>query len=187
MEETIIQSTVIKGGEFVIKESKATDTFIPEELNEDQLMIKETIQDFLDTRIEPNYAKIEKQENNIAKQFLQETGDLGILGAHIPEAYGGMLLSTNTNTAIAEMIGKAGSFSVTYAAHTGIGMLPILYYGTEMQKQKYLPGLVSGELAAAYCLTEPGSGSDALAAKSKAILSEDGSYYSITGQKNVDN
>ena len=110
-------------------------------------------------------------------------GKLGLLGTHIPEEYGGSAMDTNTNTFLCEDLGSMGSFGVSYAAHTGIGMLPILYFGTEAQKQKYLPRLVSGELKAAYCLTEPGSGSDALAAKTRADLSADGSHYLLNGQK----
>ena len=116
--------------------------------------------------------------------LMEMAGELGLLGAHIPESYGGMELDTNTNTIIGEEIGNGGgSFNTTFAAHTGIGMLPILYFGTEAQKQTFLPKLASGEWKAAYCLTEPGSGSDALAAKTRADLSEDGQEYILNGQK----
>lgn len=174
---------VLKGSEFIVKDSRPEDTFTPEDTNEEQDMIRDMVKDFTATQIEPVYGDIEKQKDNIAKDKLRAAGELGLLGAHIPEEYGGMPMSTNTNTIITEEIGFTGSFSVSVAAHTGIGMLPIFYYGTEEQKKKYLPGLASGELAASYCLTEPGSGSDALAAKTKAILSEDGEHYLITGQK----
>lgn len=183
MAETLEKQSVLKGGEFVIRDSKPAETFIPEELNEDQQMIKNMVAEFVAKEIDPNQDKIEKQENNIAADLLRKAGELGLLGAHIPEEYGGMPMDTNTGTVIAEEIGRSGSFSVSYAAHTGIGMLPILYYGTEEQKKKYLPGLSTGELVASYCLTEPGSGSDALAAKTKAIPTEDGEHYHITGQK----
>jgi hypothetical protein len=141
------------------------------------------IQDFLANEILPNMQKIEKQENNIAATLLGKLGELGLLGAHMPEAFGGMNLDNNTNTLISTTMGPAGSFTVSYAAHIGIGMLPILYFGTPAQKEKYLPRLISGELKASYCLTEPGSGSDALAAKTRADLTEDGSHYILNGQK----
>ena len=181
--ETLVKEDVLNGGEFIIRDSKPEDIFIPEELNEEQLMVKEMVAEFIRNRIFPNIEKIEKQEDNIAQTLLKEIAELGLLGTHMPEEYGGMNMHTNTNTLICDAFGPAGSFNTTYAAHTGIGMLPILYYGTDEQKQKYLPGLISGELAASYCLTEPSSGSDALAAKTRAILTEDGKSYVLNGQK----
>ena len=159
------------------------DVFIPEEMDEEQQMIRQTCDEFVYNEIYTQIEKIEKQENDIASDLLKKAGDLGLLASHMPEDYGGMNLDTNTNTLICEAIGKSGSFSVSYAAHTGIGMLPILYFGTEEQKQKYLPQLCTGELQACYCLTEPGSGSDALAAKTTAVLTEDGKHYILNGQK----
>ena len=173
----------LKGGEFLLKQSTEEQVFIPEEFNDEQLMIRDTARDFVYNRVLANIEKIEHQEDDIAPKLLQEMGELGFLGSHMPEIYGGMQMDMNTNTLIGEALGPAGSFYVTYAAHTGIGMLPILYFGTEAQKQKYLPGLISGELKAAYCLTEPSSGSDALAAKTRAELSEDGAHYLLNGQK----
>lgn len=181
--DTVAQKTVLRGGEFLIKDSRPEDIFIPEEINEEQKMIRDMVSDFLQNEILPNIDKIEKQEDNIAVRLLDKLGELGLLGSHMPEQYGGMELDNNTNTLINEKMGPSGSFSVSYAAHIGIGMLPILYFGTEEQKNKYLPRLVSGELKAAYCLTEPSSGSDALAAKTRADLSEDGQYYLLNGQK----
>ena len=174
---------VLKGAEWLIRDSEIEDTFIPEQADEEQQMIRQMVRDFCEMHIYPNYAKIEKQENNISKDLLGIAGEQGILSSHIPEEYGGMPMETNTNSFITEEIGRSGSFSVSVAAHTGIGMLPIFYFGSEEQKQKYLPGLCSGKLVVSYCLTEPGSGSDALAAKTKAILSEDGTHYLVTGQK----
>lgn len=174
---------VLKGSEFIIKDSRPEDTFTPEDTNEEQDMIRDMVKDFVNTQIEPAYKAIEKQEEGVAKAKLLAAGELGLLGPHIPEEYGGMPMDTNTNTIIAEEIGYAGSFSVAVSAHTGIGMLPIFYYGSEEQKKQYLPGLCSGELVASYCLTEPGSGSDALAAKTKAMPTADGEHYLITGQK----
>jgi hypothetical protein len=183
MEDTLVSTTLLKGGEFLIRDSQPVETFIPEELNEEQLMVRQMAVDFLEQEVLPNAAKIEKQEEGISVQLLRRAGELGLLGAHMPAEYGGTELDTNTNTVISDVVGPAGSFLVSFAAHTGIGMLPILYFGTEAQKQKYLPRLVSGELKAAYCLTEPGSGSDALNAKSRADLSADGTHYVLNGQK----
>ena len=183
MTDTLVHTDVLKGGEFLIRDTQPEDVFIPEELNEEQLMIKQMSEDFLEQEIYPNTQKIEKQEDNMAPKLLKKMGDLGLLGAHMPQEFGGMELDTNTNTVISDVFGPAGSFIVSFAAHTGIGMLPILYFGTEEQKKQYLPGLISGDLKAAYCLTEPGSGSDALAAKTRADLSADGSHYLLNGQK----
>ena len=174
---------VLKGGEFLIRDSRPEDVFIPEELNEEQLMVKQMAIDFLQNEIVPNRLRIEKQEPGLAATILKKMGEQGLLGAHMPAIYGGTELDTNTNTVISDVFGPMGSFSVPFAAHTGIGMLPILYFGTEEQKQKYLPDLITGDLKAAYCLTEPGSGSDALNAKTRADLSADGSHYVINGQK----
>lgn len=183
MADTLVQNDVLKGGEFLIHDTSPGDMFIPEELNEEQLMIKQVTEDFMEKEILPNREKIEKQEPGLVPGLLKKAADLGLLGAHMPQQYGGMEMDTNTNTVIADVLGPAGSFIVAFAAHTGIGMLPILYFGTEAQKQQYLPRLINGELKASYCLTEPGSGSDALAAKTRADLSPDGKHYILNGQK----
>jgi alkylation response protein AidB-like acyl-CoA dehydrogenase len=183
MSEILEANAVLTGGQFLIRDSRPEDVFIPEEFNEEQLMIKQMAIDFLKTEIDPNRAKIEKQEPGLTPSLLKKMGELGLLGAHMPADYGGMELDTNTNTVISDVFGALGSFSVPFAAHTGIGMLPILYFGTEAQKQQFLPSLINGDLKAAYCLTEPGSGSDALNAKTRADLSADGKHYLITGQK----
>ncbi len=183
MSEVLAANDVLTGGQFLIRESRPEDVFIPEEFNEEQLMIKQMAEDFLKNEIDPNRAKIEKQEPGLTPSLLKKMGDLGLLGAHMPAQYGGMELDTNTNTIIADVFGSLGSFSVPFAAHTGIGMLPILYFGTEAQKQQFLPSLITGDLKAAYCLTEPGSGSDALNAKTRADLSADGTHYVMSGQK----
>jgi len=178
MSDTLVKSNLLKGGEFIIKESAAADTFIPEDINEEQAMARQMVRDYANESGEkPN--KLEYQV-----ELMNKAGELGLLGCHIPEEYGGTLLDTNANTFISEELGRmGGGFATTIAAHTGIGMLPILYFGTEELKLKYLPRLASGEWKAAYCLTEPGSGSDALAAKTRADLSADGSHYLINGQK----
>ncbi len=181
--ETAVNKKVLKGGEFVIAETEANNTFTPEDLSEEQLMFGQTASEFVEQKVWPNVEKIDKGGYDIVERLLGEAGELGLLGSAIPEAYGGLGLDFNTDSLLSEQIGKSHSFGVAVAAHTGIGCLPILYFGTEEQKQTYLPGLASGQQKAAYCLTEPGSGSDALSAKTKAELSEDGSYYTITGQK----
>ncbi len=183
MTDTLVANEVLKGGEFLIRDSRPEDVFIPEILNEEQLMVKQMAIDFIKNEIDPIRLNIEKQEPGLSAGLLEKTGELGLLGAHMPAVYGGTEMDTNTNTVISESFGPSGSFSVSFAAHTGIGMLPILYFGTEEQKNKYLPGLISGSLKAAYCLTEPGSGSDALNAKTRADLSADGQYYILNGQK----
>jgi alkylation response protein AidB-like acyl-CoA dehydrogenase len=184
MNDTAVKSTYLKGGEFLIKESAPDSTFIPEQLTEDQKMVRSMVQDFIANEIDPVADKLEKQEPGLSVALLEKAGELGLLGTHMPEKYGGMAMDTNTNTLITDWLGYMGvGFTVSIAAHTGIGMLPILYFGTEEQKEKYLPGLISGELKASYCLTEPGSGSDALGAKTRADLSEDGKHYILNGQK----
>ncbi|MEO0008648.1 MAG: hypothetical protein RJA20_2844 [Bacteroidota bacterium] len=180
--ETQVTET-LKGGEFLIKDSDYTRVFIPEEFNEEQLMIRQMAADFLNNEIDPIRDRIEKQEVGLTPSLLKKMGELGLLGTHIPAEYGGMELDTNTNTIISEVFGALGSFSVPFAAHTGIGMLPILYFGTDEQKARFLPGMVAGDIKAAYCLTEPGAGSDALNSKTRADLSADGSHYLINGQK----
>ena len=182
MAATLTDQRVLKGGEFLVKDADFSSTFIPEEFTEEQVMVRQMVQDFIDQEIKPNLDKIEKREDNIAPRLLEKMADLGLLGSHMPEEYGGMEMDTNTNTLICDVMGGSlGSFTVSFAAHTGIGMLPILYFGTEEQKQEYLPRLITGELKAAYCLTEPGSGSDAMGAKTTATL--DGDAYVLNGQK----
>lgn len=184
MSEVAAPVKVLRGGEFLIADLDGQTTFTPEDFNEEQRMVRGMVEDFIENEIFPNLEKIEKQQDNIAPRLLEKMAELGLLGSHMPEEYGGMAMDTNTNTLICDVMGgSSGSFTVSYAAHTGIGMLPILYFGTESQKEKYLPRLINGELKAAYCLTEPASGSDALAAKSRADLSADGSHYLLNGQK----
>lgn len=183
MEATMVKGQVLRGGEFIIKDAQMEDTFIPEELNEEQQMIRDTVRDFLEQEIFADYEAIEQQQEGVAVQKLHKMAELGLLGSHMPEEYGGLAMDTNTNTLICDTLGPAGAFTVTFAVQTGIGMLPILYFGNEAQKEKYLTRLISSELVAAYCLTEPGSGSDALAAKTRADLSEDGKHYLLNGQK----
>lgn len=184
MSDTLVKTSSLKGGEYLIRESLPESTFIPEEMNDDQLMIKQVVLDFIANEIEPNRERLERKEEGVNTMLMDKAAELGLLGTHMPQEYGGMNLDTNTNSIITDWLGYMGSgFTVTIAAHMGIGMLPILYFGTEEQKQKYLPRLISGELKASYCLTEPGSGSDALGAKTRADLSADGTHYVLNGQK----
>ncbi|MDF2156416.1 acyl-CoA dehydrogenase family protein [Algoriphagus sp. CAU 1675] len=177
-------SKSIKGGEYLIRETDAQDIFIPEQFTEEQKMMAQACQDFIDTEITPKIEEIDSMKNpDLVPSIFKKAGELGLLGISVPEEYGGMGMSFNTSMLIADVIGAAGSFSTTYGAHTGIGTLPILYYGTEEQKQKYLPRLATGELAACYCLTEPDAGSDANGGKTKATPTEDGKHYLINGQK----
>ena len=168
----------LRGGEFIIRETSPEDVFIPEDFNDDQKLVRQMVKDFVHEMGD----KMHHLEFQV--ELMEKSGALGLLGAHIPEAYGGNPLDTNSNTLIGEELGKAGgSFDTTFAAHIGIGMLPILYFGTEEQKKKFLPGLCSGALKASYCLTEPGSGSDALGARTRADLTPDGKDYLINGEK----
>ncbi|GLR17199.1 acyl-CoA dehydrogenase family protein [Portibacter lacus] len=183
MESSIAKSKAIKGGAFIVEDQNAQDIYIPEDHNEEQGMFIDMAKDFVGKEWMPVKEEIEKQANQACEKLMDKAGEMGFLGSHIPAEYEGMELDTNTNTHILDVFGPMGSFNTTFAAHTGIGMLPVLYYGTEEQKKKYLPRLISGELKAAYCLTEPSSGSDALSAKTTAKLSDDGKDYIINGQK----
>ncbi|MEL6924235.1 MAG: acyl-CoA dehydrogenase family protein, partial [Bacteroidota bacterium] len=165
-------STLMKGGAFLLQPTASDDIFTSEEFSEEQQMVKDMVMDFINNRIAPNFEQLEKMDNALSKQLLHEMGTLGITGISFPEAYGGSNMDFITHTFLSELMAHARSMSVSFSAHTGIGMLPILYFGTEAQKEQYLPDLVAGTKAAAYCLTEPGSGSDALAAKTSAVLSE---------------
>lgn len=178
------EKSSIKGGEFIVRETNSQEVFIPEEFTEEQKMMAQACQDFIDTEINPNVEVIDGMKDpDIIPNIFKKAGELGLLGISVPESYNGLGMSFNTGMLIADIIGAAGSFSTTYGAHTGIGTLPILYYGTEEQKQKYVSKLATGEWAACYCLTEPDAGSDANSGKTKAVLSEDGTHYKITGQK----
>jgi len=174
----------VKGGEFLIKETDAQHVFIPEEFSEEQRMVAQTCEDFLAKEVFPRLDEIDSMKNpDLMPSLMDKAGELGLLGTSIPESYGGFGMNFNTSMLVTEKIGAGHSFAVALSAHTGIATLPILYYGSEEQKAKYLPGLATGELKGAYCLTEPDSGSDANSGKSKAKLSADGKHYVINGQK----
>lgn len=175
------QSSYLKGGEFLLREVE--DIFIPEEFDEEQKMIAETCNDFLDKEVFPNLDRIDVHEEGLLRELIRKTGEMGLLGVSIPEEYEGFGQSFVTSMMVAAELGSAFSYSVAFSAHTGIGSLPLLYYGSEELKKKYLPKLASGELAAAYCLTEPGAGSDANSGKTRAVLSEDGKHWILNGQK----
>jgi alkylation response protein AidB-like acyl-CoA dehydrogenase len=173
----------LKGGAFLISESDYNANFIPEEFNEEHKLMAETAHEFLKQHVNPQLDKIDAMEPGLMPSLLDKAGELGLLGVAIPEEFGGFGKDFITSMLMTEVLGAGHSFSVAMAAHTGIGTLPILYFGNEAQKAKYLPKLATGEWKGSYCLTEPGSGSDALAAKTKAVLSEDGKYYILNGQK----
>ena len=165
------------------RKSAAFDTFIPEDYNEEQQMVKDMCASFLDTEVLPVIDRIDKLEPGLMPSLVQKAGEQGLLGVSIPENLGGLGKDFITSTLVNEGLGGGFSFSVAVAAHTGIGTLPILYFGTEAQKQKYITKLATGEWKGAYGLTEPNSGSDALGAKTTAKLSADGKYYLLNGQK----
>jgi alkylation response protein AidB-like acyl-CoA dehydrogenase len=175
--------TYLKGGEFLYHPSQNSSAFIPEEFSEEQRMIADMCQDFLEKEVFPNLDRIDAQEKGLMSQLLKKTGELGLLGLSIPEEYGGYGQSFVTSMIAADVLGAGHSYAVAYSADTGIGALPLLYYGSEELKQKYLPKISSGELLTAYCLTEPGAGSDANSGRTRATLSEDGKHYIINGQK----
>lgn len=173
----------LKGGEWLIKESNPFETFIPEDFNEEQIMVKDMCLQFLTTEVLPIADKIDKMEAGLMPSLMEKAGEQGLLGSSIPEALGGLGKDFITSTLVNEGLGGGYSFSVAVAAHTGIGTLPILYFGTDAQKEKYVAKLATGEWKGAYGLTEPNSGSDALGAKTTAKLSDDGKHYLLNGQK----
>jgi alkylation response protein AidB-like acyl-CoA dehydrogenase len=180
---TVAEKTHLKGGEFLVKETNAEDVFIPENWDEEQLMIAQTCQDFVEQKVVPILNRIDAQEEGLMVDLINQAGELGILSISLPEEYGGFGKDFTTAMLISEKTGPGASFSVAVMAHTGIGTLPILYYGNDEQKKKYIPRLATGEWKGAYCLTEPGAGSDANSGKTKAKLSSDGKHYVLNGQK----
>jgi len=175
---------ITRGGQFLVKETKCENVFTPEDFSEEQIMMRDTVKEFVDKEIWPNKDRFEKKDYKFTEECMRKTGELGLLGVAVPEAYGGLGMGFVSTMLVCDYIsGATGSFSTAFGAHTGIGTMPITLYGTEAQKQKYVPKLASGEWFGAYCLTEPGAGSDANSGKTKAVLSEDGTHYKITGQK----
>lgn len=178
-----VKNKAIKGGEFVIRETAYSDIFIPEEFDEEAKMIRQTCIDFLDTEVLNKLDRIDAQEEGLMQSLMDKSGELGMLGVSIPEEYGGFGKNFNTSMLVADAVGGGFSFAVALSAHTGIGTLPILYYGNAEQKAKYIPKLGTGEWKAAYCLTEPNSGSDANSGRTSAKLNAEGTHYLINGQK----
>ncbi|OEF96929.1 acyl-CoA dehydrogenase [Vulcanibacillus modesticaldus] len=177
------EKRIIKGGSFLIDELQPEDIFTPEDFTDEHKMIAKTTSDFVEGEIIPNIEAVENKDYDFIVGKLKEAGELGLLGVDVPEEYGGIGLDKISSSLITENFGKSGSFALAHGAHVGIGSLPIVFFGNEEQRQKYLPALATGEKIAAYALTEPSSGSDALGAKTTAVLSEDGKYYILNGTK----
>jgi len=179
-----IEKDATRGGQFLVKETRSEDIFTPEDFSEEQLMMKQMVKEFVDKEIWPNKNRFENKDYAFTEECMKKAGELGLLGVAVPEEYGGLGMGFVSTMLVCDYIsGATGSFSTAFGAHTGIGTMPITLYGTEEQKKKYVPKLASGEWFGAYCLTEPGAGSDANSGKTKAVLSEDGTHYKITGQK----
>ncbi len=178
------QKSISIGGSFIIKESNPNEVFTPEDFTEEHKMMKDSVIEFVDREIVPKRQRFEKKDYKLTEEMMSKIGELGFLGVSVPEQYGGLGMGFVSTMLVCDYIsGASGSISTAFGAHTGIGILPIVLYGTEEQKQKYLPNLSSGKWIGSYCLTEPGSGSDANSGKTKAVLSDDGTHYKISGQK----
>ncbi len=178
------QKSISIGGSFIIKESNPNEIFTPEDFTEEHKMMKDSVIEFVDREIVPKKQRFEKKDYKLTEEIMSKIGELGFLGVSVPEQYGGLGMGFVSTMLVCDYIsGASGSISTAFGAHTGIGILPIVLYGTEEQKQKYLPNLASGKWIGSYCLTEPGSGSDANSGKTKAVLSDDGTHYKISGQK----
>ena len=177
-------NNLLRGGQFLVKESKCEDVFTLEDLSEEQKMMRDSTKEFIDREVWPNWERFEKKDYAFTEACMKKAGKLGLLGISVPEIYGGLGMGFVSAMLVCDYIsGATGSFSTAFGAHTGIGTMPIILYGTKEQQKKYVPKLASGEWLGAYCLTEPTAGSDSNSGKTKAVLSEDGKYYSISGQK----
>jgi alkylation response protein AidB-like acyl-CoA dehydrogenase len=184
MSTETINKEILRGGQFLVKETNCEDIFTLEDLNEEQRMMRESTKEFVDRELWAHWERFEKKDYAFTEECMRKAGELGLLGVAVPESYGGMGMGFVSTMLVCDYIsGATGSFSTAFGAHTGIGTLPITLYGSEEQKQKYIPRLASGEWFGAYCLTEPGAGSDANSGKTKAVLSDDGKNYTINGQK----
>ena len=180
----INEKNITRGGEFVIKETNSENVFTPEDFSEEQLMMKQAVADFIDKEVMPHKPRFEKKDYQLTEDVMRKAGELGFLGVAVPQEYGGMGMGFVSTMLVCEAIsGACGSLSTAFGAHTGIGTMPIVLYGSEEQNKKYVPKLANGEHFGAYCLTEPSAGSDANSGKTKAILSDDGTHYKISGQK----
>lgn len=183
MAAVLEQKEIFSGGSFLIEDPAPSEIFTPEDFNEEHRMIAETTRQFVDAEVVPRIDELEKKDWKLARDLIKQAADLGLIGANIPEEYGGLGLDQTSGALIGENIGRSASFATTLGAESGIGLLPIIYFGTEAAKQKYLPKIASGELVTAYALTEAGSGSDAMNAKATAKLSDDGTQYILNGEK----
>lgn len=184
METEIKNNDLLRGGQFLVKETKSEDIFTPEDFSEEQKMMRDSVKEFVDREIWPLKERFEHKDYALTEEIMRKAGELGLLGVAVPEEYGGLGMGFVTTMLVCDYIsGATGSVATAFGAHTGIGTMPITLYGTEEQKKKYVPKLATGEWFGAYALTEPGAGSDANSGKTKAVLSEDGKYYSISGQK----
>src|SRR6204780_4293890 len=183
MATTAIPNTKISGGSFLLEERETPEVFPPEDFTEQHQMIGQTTEEFAVNEIVPNSEKIEHKDFSISRDLLKKAGELGLSGVEIPEAYGGLEMDKVTAAVIADHIAKYAGFATTWGAHSGIGMLPIVYFGTEQQKQKYLPRLAAGEIVGAYALSESTSGSDAMNCRARAELTPDGKHYILNGEK----
>src|SRR3989441_6028930 len=183
MAAVLAQKEIFKGGSFLIEDRTADEIFTPEDFNEEHRMIADTTRQFVDAEVVPRIAELENKDWKLARELIKQAADLGLIGANIPEEYGGLGLDQTSGALVGENIGRSASFATTLGAESGIGLLPIIYFGTEEAKQKYLAKVASGEIITAYALTESGSGSDAMAAKATARLSADGKEYILNGEK----
>jgi len=183
MSAVVEQKQVVRGGAFMIEDRTTQEIFTPEDFTEEHRMIAETTRQFIDNEVIPHIDELEKHDWKLARELVGKAADLGLIGANIPEEYGGLGLDQTSGALVGENIGRCASFATTLGAESGIGLLPIIYFGTEAAKAKYLPKIASGEVITAYALTEAGSGSDAMAAKATARLSEDGTHYILNGEK----
>jgi alkylation response protein AidB-like acyl-CoA dehydrogenase len=183
MSAVVEQKKVVQGGAFLIEQTTPEEIFTPEDFTEEHRMIAETTRQFVDNEVVPRIDELEHHDWKLSRELVKKAADLGLIGANIPEEYGGLGLDQTSGALVGENIGRSASFATTLGAESGIGLLPIIYFGTEAAKQKYLPKIATGELITAYALTEAGSGSDAMAAKATAKLSADGTHYLLNGEK----
>src|SRR2546430_8552614 len=185
MAAVIDKKEIVKGGSFLIEERTPAEIFTPEDFSEEHRMIADTTRQFMDAEVLPRINELEAKDWKLARELVKQAAELGLVGAGIPEEYGGLGLGQTSGALIAENLGRSASFATTLGAHSGIGLMPIVYFGTEAAKKKYLPKIAAGDLITAYALTEAGSGSDAMNAKSTAKLSADGSEYVLNGEEMV--
>src|ERR1044071_3483281 len=183
MAAVVNKKEIVKGGSFLIEDRVPSEIFTPEDFNEEHRMIAETTRQFMDAEVLPRINELEAKDWKLARELVKQAADLGLIGANIAEEYGGLALDQTSGSLIAETLGRSASFATSLGAQSGIGLLPIVYFGTEAAKKKYLPKIAVGELVTAYALTEAGSGSDAMNAKATAKLSDDGKEYVLNGEK----